>query len=100
MEGYQTRYRTLEVAQSGVMRGVFAWMGAGLLLTGLVSLMTVSSPALLEAIFGNRLVFYALVFGELGLVVAVSGAINRISASTASLLFLAYAALNGLTLSA
>ena len=101
MERYKTTYsyNTAVDVQNGVMRGVYAWMGGGLALTALVSLLTVSSPALLQAILGNRIVFYALIFGELGLVVAISGAINRISATTASLLFLAYAALNGLTMS-
>jgi uncharacterized protein len=100
MERYQTNYKTISVAQPGVMRGVYGWMTGGLALTALVSVFTVSSPALLQAIFGNRMLFYALILGELGLVVGLSGAINRISASTASLLFLAYAALNGVTLSA
>jgi len=99
MERYQTNYNTIVVEQSGVMRGVYAWMGGGLALTALVSLLTVSSPALLQAILANRILLYILLFGELGLVVAISGAINRISASTASLLFLVYAGLNGLTLS-
>lgn len=99
MERYQTQYRTISVANSGVMRGVYGWMSGGLLLTALVSVITASSPALLQAILGNRILFYALLFGELGLVVAISGAINRISAATASLLFLLYAALNGLTMS-
>jgi uncharacterized protein len=99
MDRYQTNYATVVNVQNGVMRGVYAWMGAGLALTAFVSLLTVSSPALLQAILGNRILFYALVFGELGLVFTISGAINRISASTASLLFLAYAALNGLTMS-
>jgi uncharacterized protein len=99
MEKYRTEYSSAVTVQSGVMRGVYAWMGGGLALTAFVSLVTVSSPALLQAILGNRILFYALIFSELGLVVAISGAINRISASTASLLFLAYAALNGLTMS-
>ena len=99
MERYKTVYSTDVTVQNGVMRGVYAWMGGGLGVTAFVSMLTVSSPALLQAILGNRILFYALLFGELGLVVAISGAINRISASTASLLFLAYAALNGLTMS-
>ncbi|QWV95415.1 Bax inhibitor-1/YccA family protein [Geomonas oryzisoli] len=99
MERYQTQYRTISVVNSGVMRGVYGWMSGGLLLTALVSVITASSPALLQAILGNRILFYALIFGELGLVVAISGAINRISTATASLLFLLYAALNGLTMS-
>jgi uncharacterized protein len=100
MERYQTTdYRTISIAQTGVMRGVYGWMGAGLAVTAFFSLLTVSSPALLQAILGNRILFYALVFGELGLVIGISGAINRISAGTATLLFLAYAALNGVTMS-
>ena len=99
MERYQANYNTIVNVQSGVMRGVYGWMGGGLALTAVVSLMTASSPALLQAILGNRILFYALILGELGLVVAISAAINKISASTASLLFLAYAALNGLTMS-
>ncbi|MBU5613972.1 Bax inhibitor-1/YccA family protein [Geomonas azotofigens] len=99
MERYQTQYRTITVVNSGVMRGVYGWMSGGLLLTALVSVITASSPALLQAILGNRILFYALLFGELGLVVAISGAINRISTATASILFLLYAGLNGLTMS-
>ncbi|MBJ6800840.1 Bax inhibitor-1/YccA family protein [Geomonas propionica] len=99
MERYQTQYRTVTVVNSGVMRGVYGWMSGGLLLTAFVSVITASTPALLQAILGNRILFYALLFGELGLVVAISGAINRISAATASMLFLLYAALNGITMS-
>lgn len=99
MERYQTQYRTITVANSSVMRGVYGWMGGGLFLTAFVAMVTASSPVLLQAILGNRLLFYALVFGELGLVVAISGAINRISTATASALFLLYAALNGVTMS-
>ena len=101
MEKYNTRtsFRTVEVAQSGVMRGVYGWMGGGLALTAFVSLLTVSSPALLQAVLGNRMLLYALIFGELGLVIAISAAINKISASTAGMLFMIYAALNGVTMS-
>ena len=87
------------IAQNTLIRQVYAWMGGGLLVTALMAMVTISSPAMLNAIFGNRLVFYGLILGELGLVVAISGAINRLSASAASLLFILYAALNGITMS-
>ena len=87
-------------AEAGFLRGVYGWMAAGLALTAAVAFFTVSSPALLRLIFGNKLVFYALLLGELGLVIGVSAAINRISAGTATALFLLYAGVNGLTLSA
>lgn len=76
---------------------VYGWMTAGLALTALAALFTISSEAALQLIFGNRLVFYGLIIGELALVIAISAAVNRISAATATLLFLAYSALNGVT---
>ena len=52
-----------------------------------------------QIVFGNQIVFFGLIIAELALVVGLSAAINRLSAGTASLLFLAYSALNGVTLS-
>jgi FtsH-binding integral membrane protein len=98
MDRSYSNYRTVTVAQTGVMRGVYGWMSAGLALTAFMSLFTASTPALMQAIFGNRMLFYVLLFAELGLVIGVTGAINRISASTATMLFLIYAALNGVTM--
>ena len=76
---------------------VYGWMTAGLALTALAAMMTLSSQAMLNLIFGNKLVFYALIFGELGLVIGLSAAINKISSATATLLFLLYSTLNGVT---
>ncbi len=87
------------IARNTLIRQVYAWMGGGLLITALMAMVTLSSPVMLRAVLGNRLVFYGLVLGELGLVIAISGAINRLSASAASLLFILYAALNGITMS-
>ncbi|MDD2581291.1 MAG: Bax inhibitor-1/YccA family protein [Desulfuromonadaceae bacterium] len=87
------------VKQNTLIRQVYAWMGAGLAITAFMALTTLSSPALLNAVLGNRLVFYGLMIGELALVFTLSGAINRLSAATATLIFAVYSALNGITLS-
>ena len=84
---------------SAFMRGVYGWMSMGLGLTALVAYATASTPALIELIFSNSLLLILLFVAEIGLVVAISAAINRLSAATASALFLIYSALNGLTLS-
>ena len=81
------------------IRRVYNWMGLGLALTAFVALYTTSNHYLLSLIFGNSLVFFGLIIGELALVLVLSAAINRLQASTATLLFFLYAALNGLTLS-
>jgi FtsH-binding integral membrane protein len=87
------------VRQNTLIRQVYAWMGAGLTVTAVMALITLSSPTILNAITGNRLLFFGLMIGELALVFTLSGAINRMSASTATLIFIAYSALNGVTLS-
>jgi FtsH-binding integral membrane protein len=76
---------------------VYGWMTGGLALTALMALLTISNQGLLNLVIGNRIVFYGLIIGELGLVVAMSAAINRIGAMAATLMFLLYSALNGIT---
>lgn len=85
--------------QNSLIRQVYAWMGAGLIITAFMALVTLSSPGIYNAIAGNRLLFFGLIIGELALVFTLSAAINRLSASAATLLFIAYSALNGVTLS-
>lgn len=87
------------VKQNALIRQVYAWMGAGLAITAFMALVTLSSPVIVNAIAGNRLVFFGFVIGELALVFTLSGAINKLSAAVATLLFVAYSALNGVTLS-
>jgi FtsH-binding integral membrane protein len=82
---------------SGFFPKVYGWMTAGLTLTALAALMTLSSQVLINLVLSNRLVFYGLIIGELGLVFAMSAAINRISAMAATLMFMLYSALNGVT---
>jgi FtsH-binding integral membrane protein len=54
---------------------------------------------LLIAIVTNKALFWGLIIAELALVFAVSGAINRLSLATATLLFVLYSVVNGATLS-
>jgi hypothetical protein len=49
--------------------------------------------------YANRIVFYGLIFAELGLVIYLSARIEKLEAKTATGLFLLYSALNGVTLS-
>lgn len=85
--------------QNSLVRQVYAWMGAGLAITAFMALITLSSPPLLKAITGNRLLFYGLMIAELGLVFTLSGAVNKLGEFTATSIFVGYSALNGVTLS-
>ncbi|MBA3015094.1 MAG: Bax inhibitor-1/YccA family protein [Proteobacteria bacterium] len=79
---------------------VFNWMAIGLGLTGVAAFLTVNSQVMQQLIFGNRIVFYGLMFAELGMVFYLSARLQHISSQAATGLFLVYSALNGVTLSA
>ena len=79
---------------------VFNWMAIGLGLTGITAFMVANSDAAKQLIFGNQLVFYGLIFGELGMVIYLSARVQKISAQAATGLFVAYSVLNGATLAA
>ena len=57
-----------------------------------------TSFEMMSLIFGNRLVFWGLIIAEFGLVIGLNALLNRISAFTATLMFLLYAVVNGATL--
>ena len=78
---------------------VYGWMAVGLGLTAVVAFAVAGSPDLLRVLVGNRLVFFALVIAELGLVFFLSARADRLAPGTAAGLFALYSALNGVTLS-
>ncbi len=88
-----------QILVNDFVRSVYNWMAVGLGLTGLVAFYVANSPSMLQLIFGNRLIFFGLIIGELALVFSISARVNKMSASTATALFVLYAALNGATLS-
>lgn len=93
------RQAAIEAEQARFITKVYGWMAIGLALTGAVSYFVASSPALLQIIYGNRLVFWGLLIGELLMVGYLSAAVSRMSAATATLVYMLYAIVNGLTLS-
>ena len=85
-----------EVASVFLAR-IFRWMAIGLGVTGLVAVFIVSSG--LARTIATSPLYLFLLLGELVLVFFLAARINKIEPSTATLLYLGYSALNGLTLS-
>ena len=81
------------------LRSVYGWMFVGLGITAAVALSVAGSPAILQAIFSNRVLFFGLVIAELALVFFLSARVQKLAPATAAVLFLVYSALNGATLS-
>ncbi|MBI4672873.1 MAG: Bax inhibitor-1/YccA family protein [Chloroflexi bacterium] len=77
----------------------FLWMTLGLLVTSVVAYVVASSETLLALIFGNPVLLFGLVIGQIVTVLVLSFAVTRISPILATLLFFLYAALTGLTFS-
>jgi hypothetical protein len=88
-----------EVQVNEFVRSVYNWMCIGLGITGLVSLYVSGNETFMRLVFGNSIIFFALIIAELAIVFSISGMVNRISAGTATTLFVVYSALNGITLS-
>ena len=83
---------------AAVLRRVYVWMALGLLVTAGTAAFVSVSP-LFQILAGQPLIFLVLMIAEIGLVIGLSWGINRLSPGLATLLFLAYAILNGLTFS-
>lgn len=82
-----------------LMRKVYLWMAMALVITGVTSYGVASSPGLMQAILTNNALLWVLIIAEFGLVFAISAAINKLSLTTATLLFVLYSVINGATLS-
>ncbi|MBO7545200.1 MAG: Bax inhibitor-1/YccA family protein [Paludibacteraceae bacterium] len=92
--------RTLDRSvASTLMRSVYYWMAGALAITGLTAMLVANNPALLNFLFSSPTLVWGLLIGEIVLVLILSAAINRLSFPTATLLFILYSVVNGVTLS-
>ena len=88
-----------QIQVNAFIRSVYNWMAVGLALTGFVAYYVASNEGMQRLIFGNPLIFYGLIIAELAMVFYLSARVQKMQASTATALFVFYAALNGATLS-
>jgi uncharacterized protein len=89
----------IDLEQSRFITKVYGWMTLALVITGAIAWTVASSPTLISIFLANKLVFWGLIIGELAMVWYLSAAVSRMSANTATFVFLMYALVNGLTLS-
>jgi FtsH-binding integral membrane protein len=79
------------------LQRVFTWMVLGLAVTGIVAGVIGSSDSLLTSLTQSPGIFLLVIVAQLGLVLAISFGINRMSPATATVLFFVYAATVGVT---
>ncbi len=103
VNGYQTAVQaenemTLQRYVASVMRKVYGKMALGLLATAITSFLILSSPALMNVLFGFRATMWILFAVELGVVIYLSARIDKLSTGAATAMFYLYSVLTGVTL--
>jgi FtsH-binding integral membrane protein len=100
MDSLTLQKTQVQVRVNSFVRSVYNWMAIGLALTGFIAYSVANTPEIRNVIFGTPMLFFGLIIAQLALVFVISARITRMQATTATLLFLIYSALNGATLSA
>lgn len=95
------RDRELEMSAAFpvLMRKVYLWMALALVITGITAYYVATNETLLTALVTNQILFWGLFIGELALVIGLTAAINKLSLTTATLMFVLYSVVNGATMS-
>lgn len=96
MKAYQLSYAE---EQSAYITKVFSWMFAGLTVTGIFAYLFGNYAPFTTFLLSNKYMFFGTMIVELLLVFVLAGLVRHMSAFIATLVFLVYAALTGVTLS-
>ncbi len=99
METVSLPKQRTQVLVNGFVRSVYNWMCIGLALTGFIAYYVSGNETIMRLVFGNQIIFFGIIIAELALVFSIAGMVNKMSAGTATGLFVLYSALNGVTLS-
>lgn len=86
-------------AQMAVFRQVYIWMSLALFITGMTALIVSGNNDLTYSLLSNPLLFWGLIIAEFVLVYVLAGRIDRMSMQTATIVFIAYSIINGVTMS-
>lgn len=82
-----------------LMRKVYLWMTLALMITGITAAGVANSPNILALIYSSQVVMWGIIIAEFGLVIYISARLEKLSLSTATILFALYSILNGVMLS-
>jgi hypothetical protein len=83
---------------SAFLSAVYGWMCAGLLITAATAWYVARSSTAVRVMLTNSGVFWTLAIAQLVIVFVLSARVQRLTAAAASVLFLVYSCLTGLTM--
>ncbi len=100
MKKYSYKFYNLNINNmNNYMSRVYAWMSCGLLITSLTSWYITKIPFILEMIFFNRLFLFTILITQILIVFIISNMINKITVNKATILFIIYSILTGISTS-
>lgn len=82
-----------------ILKDVYLWMCSALVISGLTALYVSVNPNILRIVFANSMSLILMFLAQLGLIWFISAKINSISSTVATILFIVYSILTGVTLS-
>lgn len=91
--------KAITYSNAAFMSRVYLWMTLGLMLTGIVAYQTAITPRLMQFILNHSYAVIGLIILQLGAVIALSAAIDRMSSLLATVIYILYTALTGVTFS-
>ena len=86
-------------AVSSILKNAYLWMTMALLISGFTAMLVAGNAELVRSIFAARGTLIVLLLIQFGLIWVISSRIGRMSFVSATLLFLLYSVLTGVTLS-
>ena len=98
-KNYSNRGYSVTGETTSLMTKVFGWQAVGLILSAVTAYIVAATPALIQAIVLNKIVFYGLIFAQFGLVMTLGAFIRKMSYTATVGAYLGYALLTGMTLS-
>jgi len=89
--------RVLAQSNATFMSRVYFWMMLGLAISGMVAFEVSNSPALVNKFILNPALFIGCIVAQFALVLLLAAAINRLSTFIATVSYLTYSVLSGIT---
>ena len=93
-EAYKSRF-----AVSAILKNVYLWMTMALAISGLTAMLVAGNAELMQTIYAGRGTLFVLFLVQFGLIWLISARIGSMSFVTATLLYITYSVVTGVTLS-
>mgnify|MGYP000862496093 CR=1 FL=1 len=97
--GYWERQEEMASRSAVYLAKVMGWMCVGLFTTLVSAMLCLAIPALWQFVFGSGFGVFGVLIAQIVLVLALSARLHRMSAATATVMFMLYSAVTGLTMS-